>query len=157
MLMKYRKKQKGSEMRSLLHTAWLPVLLLVGACAPQAPLTHDCPGTNPAVVPININYNGATINVAPDPQTAHQGDVLQFNLIGANDVQVSTSGKTAADGWLNGSGKKKAGNASSEKFFVCVRSDLFEGEPDKVIEKDFGYNVNATGRPQLDPIVRVIR
>jgi hypothetical protein len=131
--------------------------MLLGACAPKALVTHDCPGANPGVVPININYNGATINVAPDPQTANEGDVLQFNLVGANDVQVSTSGKTAADGWLNGGGKKKAGNAASEKFFVCVRSDLFEGEPGTVTEKDFGYNVNAEGKPQLDPIVRVIR
>lgn len=131
--------------------------MLLGACGPQALVTHNCPGANPGVVPININFNGANINVAPNPQKANEGDVLQFNLVGANNVQVSTSGKTAADGWLNGSGKKKAGKAGSEKFFVCVRSDLFEGEPSTVTEKDFGYNVNAVGKPQLDPIVRVIR
>lgn len=144
-------------MRSLLHTGWLLLPMLLGACAPQALVSHNCPGANPGIVPININYNGPAINVAPNTQTAHQGDVLQFNLVGANNIQVSTSGKTEADGWLNGSGKKKAGDAESEKFFICVRTDLFEGDPITVTEKDFGYNVNATGKPQLDPIVRVIR
>ena len=145
-------------MISLRHTA-LPVsLLILGSCAaPSTTTVHGCPGASPGIVPININYSGANIIVAPDPQTAQEGDVLQFNLVGANDVQVSTSGKTPADGWLNGSGKKKAGKAASEKFFICVRTDLFEGDPRTVTEKDFGYNVNVVGKPQLDPIVRVIR
>ena len=139
------------------HTGCLLFSILLGACAPQAPLSHNCPGANPGIVPITINYNGANITVAPNPQTANEGDVLRFNLVGASNVQVSTSGKTAADGWLNGGGKKKAGKSASEKFFVCVRSDLFEGEPNTVTEKDFGYNVDAVGKPQLDPVVRVIR
>ena len=145
-------------MISLRHTA-LPVsLMLLGACvAPSTTMEHNCPGANPGIVPITINYNGATINVAPDPQTAHEGDVLRFNLVGPIDVQVSTSGKTPADGWLNGSGKMKAGKAASEKFFVCVRKDLFDGDPSTVTEKDFGYNVDAVGKARLDPIVRVIR
>lgn len=137
-------------MNQLKSVALLVTVSLLGACAAQP--EHLCPGANPGIVPININYNGANINVAPDPQTAHIGDVLQFNLIGPNDILVSTSGKTAADGWLNGSGKKKAGNSASEKFYVCVRDDL----PIAVgAHKDYKYNVDAVGKPQLDPVVRV--
>jgi hypothetical protein len=91
--------------------------------------------------------------VAPDPQTADEGDVLRFNLVGGNGVLVSTSGKTAEAGWLNGHGKKKAGKAESEHFFVCVPTDLFEGEDEDIQDKSFGYNVDAVGKPQLDPIV----
>jgi hypothetical protein len=127
----------------------------ITACAPQT--THNCPGSNPGIVPININYNGATITVAPDPQTATEGDVIRFNIVGAENKRVSTSGKTPVDGWLNGSGKKKPGKAASEKFFVCVPTDLFEGDPPKILHKDFGYNVNVEGKPEKDPVVRVMR
>jgi hypothetical protein len=140
----------GIRLSLLILVSWL-----VAACAPQT--THKCPGTNPGIVPITINYNGATINVAPDPQTADEGDVIQFNIIGADNKRVSTSGKTPIDGWLNGNGKKKPGKAASEKFFVCVPTDLFEGDPPKILHKDFGYNVNVEGKPEKDPVVRVMR
>jgi hypothetical protein len=130
---------------------------VITACAPQN--THKCPGSNPGIVPININYNGATINVAPDPQSAGEGDVIQFNIVGAENKRVSISGKTPIDGWLNGSGKKKPGKPASEKFFVCVPTDLFEGDPPElqISHKDFGYNVNVEGKPEKDPVVRVRR
>jgi len=116
---------------------------------------HGCPGANPGVRPITINYTNSPIIVAPPTQTADAGDVLQFNLVGPNDVQVSTAGKTPADGWLNGNGKKKAGKPASERFYICVRDDLFPPNAPSGATLDFGYNVNAVGKPQLDPIVRV--
>ena len=120
-----------------------------------SPSDHGCPGSSPGIVPININYNNPDIVVAPDPQSVDEGDVIRFNLIGANDVLVSTAGSTPEGGWLNGSGKKKPGNSASNKFYVCVPTDLFpEGtKPDE--EKDFKYDVSAVGHPTLDPVVRV--
>ena len=131
-------------------------LMALGACAVHPPTAHNCPGANPGVIPININYNAPTIVVAPSNQDADQGDVLQFNLIGANKVLVSTSGKTPDADWLNGSGKKKK-DGTNNKFFVCVPTDLFDGLPEIVKDKEFGYDVNAVGHPQLDPVVTVHR
>jgi len=138
-------------------------LTLFGACAasngrpPPSTSEHHCPGSNPGIVPININYNGAKINVAPDPQTAHQGDVLRFNLIGNDEVLVSIYGKTPEANWLHGSGKRKDGNAASQKFFICVPTDLFDDEENGDDTKSYGYNVNASDSdntwPELDPIV----
>lgn len=145
-------------MIKLQQTVLMISIALVGACA--APITttdYDCEGANPGIVPININYNGTQITVAPDPQTADAGDVLRFNLVGSNNVRVSTSGKTPEAGWLNGSGKKKIGEAASNQFYVCVPTDLFDDEDEDVEEKDYEYNVNAVGKPQLDPKVRIIR
>ena len=130
-------------------------LIALNACAVHPPTAHNCPGANPGVVPININYNAPTIVVAPPKQDAKQGDVLQFNLIGANNILVSTAGKTPAAGWLNGSGKKKL--RGSDKFFICVPTDLFDGSLDTVTKKEFGYKVNAVGHPELDPVVTVHR
>ena len=141
----------------LKHTVLLVSIAFAGACtatstpAPTAMTDHGCPGSNPGIVPININYNAPTIVVAPNPQVAHVGNVLQFNLVGANDVWVSTSGKTPEAGWLNGSGRKKAGKPASQMFYICIPDDLV---PPKS-EKDFEYNVDAVGKPQLDPIVTV--
>lgn len=138
------------------HGVLLLFLMAFGSCAVKPLQSHDCPGANPGVVPININYNAPTIVVAPPNQDADQGDVLQFNLIGANKVLVSTSGKTPDAGWLNGSGKKKM-DGTNNKFFICVPTDLFDGLPETVKEKEFGYDVNAVGHPQLDPVVTVNR
>lgn len=118
---------------------------------------HNCPGANPGIVPIKIDYDKYPIDVIGPNQTVYEGDVLRFNLIGNDNVLVSTSGKTPDAGWLNGSGKKKPNKANSDRFFVCVPKDLFEGEPTTVQEKNFGYNVDAEGRPKLDPVVPVRR
>jgi len=145
-------------MLRLQQTILLVSIALVGACAaPSITNNHTCPGANPGIVPININYNGAAINVAPDPQTADEGDVLQFNLVGADNVLVSTSGKTPGAGWLNGSGIKKPGKAESAKFFICIPTDLFPADAKEGETKDFGYNVNAVGKKELDPMVTVTR
>jgi hypothetical protein len=121
---------------------------------------RGCPDGNPGVVPITINYgdrHGATIMVTGPNQDVFEGDELQFNLVGSDNILVSTSGKTPDAGWLNGSGKKKDGNPNSVRFSVCVPTDLFDGEPVDVQEKDYSYNVDAEGRPTLDPIVPVRR
>jgi len=118
---------------------------------------HGCPGANPGVVPININYQQADIQVNGPNQIVYEGDVLRFNLVGPDNVLVSTSGKSAPDGWLNGSGKRKANNPASERFFVCVPTDLFEDDPDAVDEKEYYYNVDAVGHDRLDPVVPVRR
>jgi len=145
-------------MIKLQQTVLMVSIALVAACAgPITTTDYVCEGANPGIVPINIIYNGSQITVAPDPQTADEGDVLRFNLVGPNNVRVSTSGKTPNDGWLNGSGKKKAGKAASNQFYVCVPTDLFDDEEEGVTEKDYEYNVNAVGKPQLDPKVRIIR
>jgi len=145
-------------MIKLQQTVLMVSIAFVGACA--APITatdYNCEGANPGIVPINIIYSTNPITVAPDPQTADEGDVLKFNLVGPNNVRVSTSGKTPDDGWLNGSGKKKVGKAASNQFYVCVPTDLFDDEEEGVTEKEYKYNVNAVGKPQLDPRVRIIR
>ncbi len=142
----------------LQHVVLLVSIVLVGACAAPPTTTGQlCPGANPGIVSITINYNGAAINVAPDPQTAHEGDVLRFNLVGTNNVLVSTSGKTSDAGWLNSSGKRKPGKPASYRFEICVPTDLFPEDAKKGDEKDFKYNVNAVGKPQLDPMVTIIR
>ncbi len=132
------------------------------ACGAPSTTQHNCPGDNPSVKPINIKYkdpktvNNPRIEVVPRKQTADEGDVLQFNLVGPNEIEVSTSGKKFEGKWLKGSGEKGK-HGGNDKFYVCVPTDLFDKEPDSVKEKDFGYNVNADGHPELDPIVRVIR
>ncbi len=136
----------------LRHGVLLLFLMALGACAVKPLQTHGCEGANPGVVPININYNNPNIG-APANKHAVLGDVLQFNLVGPNEVLVSTSGKTADAGWLNGSGKKKK-NGANDKFFICVERDLL---PEKVDEMEYGYNVNAVGHNQLDPVVTVHR
>jgi len=118
---------------------------------------HGCPGANPGIVPININYQQDDIQVNGPNQDVHEGDVLRFNLVGSDDVLVSTSGKSAPDGWLNGSGKKKANNSASERFFICVPTDLFVDDPDDVVVKEYYYNVDAVGHDRLDPVVPVRR
>lgn len=118
---------------------------------------HDCPGANPGIVPITINYQQDPINVVGPNQTVYEGDVLRFNLIGVDNVLVSTSGKTPDAGWLNASGKTKPKKAKSDRFFVCVPTDLFEGEDRDVMEKKYSYNVDAVGFKQLDPVVPVRR
>jgi len=151
-------------MITLKYTVLLASVPFFGACvapsttpAPTTPTVtnHGCPEPNPGIRPININYTNSPIVVAPSTQTADAGDVLQFNIIGANNIQVSTSGKTPVDGWLNGNGKKKAGKPASQKFYICVPTDLFPPDAPSGEELDFGYNVNAVGKPPLDPIVRV--
>ena len=133
-------------------------LLQSCAVAPKgADDSHGCPGASPGIVPININYQQSPIKVVGPNQRVYEGDVLRFNLIGSDEVLVSTSGKTAEAGWLNGSGKKKAKNANSDRFYVCVPTDLFVDEPESVTEKEYAYNVDAVGRPQLDPVVPVRR
>ena len=105
----------------------------------------------------NINYNNNPIIVVPNPQTADEGDVLRFNLVGPNNVWVSTSGKTPEAGWLNGSGKRKTGKTASFQFYVCVPDDLFPEDAEKGDVQEYDYNVDAVGKPQLDPKVRIIR
>lgn len=116
----------------------------------------DC-DANARKVPITINYQQDEIKVVGPNQDVYEGYILRFNLVGSNNVRVSTSGKTATDGWLNGSGKRKANKPASERFDVCVPTDLFEGEPDSVQKKDFYYNVDAVGHDRLDPVVPVRR
>ena len=140
----------------------LTAAAFTGACAgnkggPPPQDKHNCPGSNPGIVPITINYQQSPINVIGPNQDVHEGDVLRFNLVGANNILVSTSGKTAVDGWLNGSGFKSNGKSNSDRFYVCVPTFLFEGEPESVTEKDYSYNVDAVGKPQLDPVVPVRR
>jgi hypothetical protein len=146
-------------------------LILLNACGSERGVPkqyepdhpHGCPNANPGHKPINIRYNGSTVEVAPKNKEVHQGDVIRFNLVytGNHDsepeVLVSVAGREAKDGWLNGSGKKKAGNAASSRFDICVPRDLFEGDPDEVLEKDYEYDVKAVGHEYLDPIVTVKR
>jgi len=153
----------------LKHTVLLVSMAFAGACATAdapaptptpAPPDHGCPGSSPLVVPININYGASPIVVAPPTQTADAGQVLQFNLIGTHpppDVGplVSTAGKTAEAGWLNGSGKRKNAIVATHQFYICVPKDLFPPNAPSGATLDFGYNVNAVGKPQLDPVVRV--
>jgi hypothetical protein len=108
-------------------------------------------------VPISINYNGTEIVVSPPNQHATEGDVLQFNLIGGDNVWVSTSGKTPADGWLNGSGRKEPGKPASQRFFVCVPYGLFPVGTKPGTTKEFRYNVDVEGKDQLDPVVTVLK
>jgi hypothetical protein len=134
--------------------------VLLQSCASmsgRAVHPHNCPGANPGIVPIKIDYGQNPIDVVGPNQTVYEGDVLRFNLVGNDEVLVSTSGKTPEAGWLNGSGKKKANKANSDRFYVCVPTDLFEGEPKSVQQKDYEYNVDAVGRPTLDPVVPVRR
>lgn len=123
---------------------------------------HGCPGSNPGIKPINIRYNGSTIEVHPDKKTdVSQGDVIRFNLVytGNQDpepeVLVSIAGKNAPSGWLNSSGKMKSGDPASTRFYVCVPTDLFDGEPATVVEKEYRYGVMAVDHEPLDPIVTV--
>ena len=142
----------------LQQTVLLVSITLVGACAgPSTKTAHGCPGSNPGVVPITINYNLDPIKVTPESQTANEGDALKFNLVGSDNIQVSTSGKTPEAGWLNSNGKRKPGKAASYHFYVCVPRDLFPKETKKGDVKTYGYNVNAVGKPQLDPKVRIIK
>jgi hypothetical protein len=148
---------------SLLHrtTIVLSTMLLIAGCAAPESLStppEACPDANPGFITIVINYSKASeIRVPQDPQIAVPGDVLQFILRGEDNVLVSTSGKTAADGWLNGSGKKKARRPATERFLVCVPRDILDGVPDDQIPKEYSYNVDASSNthtwPQLDPIV----
>jgi hypothetical protein len=118
-------------------------------------MDHGCPGSGPGIVPITINYNGPSIVVSPPNQDADEGDVLQFNIVGAAGVWVSTSGKTPAAGWLNGSGRKQDGKPGSEKFYVCVPDGLFPTGTKPGTRKEFKYNVDVEGKSQLDPVVTV--
>ena len=118
---------------------------------------HGCPGSNPGIVPININYQQTDIKVTGPNQDVWEGDVLRFNLVGDDNVLTSTAGKTAVDGWLNGSGKIKPNKPASTRFYICVPTDLFSGDPKSVQKRDYKYNVNAVGHPQLDPVVPVRR
>jgi len=118
---------------------------------------EDCPGANPGIIPINIIYEQEPIEVKGPRHTVYEGDVLRFNLVGADNILVSTSGKNAESGWLNGSGKRKPGNSNSYQFFICVPTDLFEGEPGTVTLKEYRYNVDAVGLNRLDPVVPVRR
>jgi len=118
---------------------------------------HSCPGSNPGIRPIKIDFDKDDIVVSGPHQDVYEGDVLRFNLVGKDNVRVSTTGKTPDQGWLNGSGKRKKNQPASTRFFVCVPTDLFEGELKSVEEKDYFYNVDAVGHPQLDPVVPVRR
>jgi len=164
-------------MNVLRHTTLLLSFMLLGACqgppgptgvagppgppGPPGPLAseHSCEGSNPGIRPIRINFEEDEIVVSgPKPNPGvREGDVLRFNLVGKHNVRVSTTGKTTDEGWLNGSGKIKENQPASTRFFVCVPKDLFENEPDTVDEKNFYYNVDAVGHPQLDPVVPVRR
>lgn len=121
------------------------------------PHPDDCPNADPEGIPININYERDPIMVTGPNQPVYEGDKLRFNLVGADNKRVSTFGKNAEAGWLNGSGKKKPGKANSDRFYICVPTDLFEGEPADVTKKEYEYNVDAEGRSQLDPVVPVRR
>lgn len=117
----------------------------------------DCPGANPGIIPINVIYEKEPIEVQGPRHTVYEGDVLRFNLVGANNILVSTSGKNAESGWLNGSGKRKPGNSNSYQFYICVPTDLFENDPITVKLKEYKYNVDAVGFNKLDPVVPVRR
>jgi len=118
---------------------------------------HNCQDANEGAIPINIIYQREPLEVNGPNQTVYEGDVLRFNLVGRDNVLVSLSGKEPDDGWLNASGKKKPGKANSDRFYVCVPTDLFEDEGRDVMEKDYEYNVDAVGFDQLDPVVPVRR
>lgn len=138
-------------------------LLLVVGCASSPALMiapEICPDANPGYVTIVINYKDPDKIVVPqDPQIVVPGDVIQFILRGDDSVLVSTSGKDSAAGWLNGSGKKRAGRPETGRFLVCVPRDLFDDENPDVTRKEYAYNVDAVrGKkdwPRLDPIVIV--
>ncbi|HSN51484.1 MAG TPA: hypothetical protein VLS87_03060 [Woeseiaceae bacterium] len=149
---------KLKQVGTVLLAVWCGALLQ--SCAGvsgQSVHPDDCPGANSGIIPININYERDPINVTGPRHTVYEGDVLRFNLVGADNKLVSTSGKNAEAGWLNGSGKKKSGKANSDRFYICVPTDLFEGEPDTVTKKEYLYNVDAEGRDRLDPVVPVRR
>ena len=134
--------------------------LLLQSCAgisasPDHP--HGCPGANQGAIPINIIYQREPLQVTGPDRTVYEGDVLRFNLVGRDNVLVSTSGKTPDAGWLNASGKKKPGNSNSDRFYVCVPTDLFDEEPQDLAVKNYYYNVDAVGFEQLDPVVPVRR
>lgn len=159
--------KKECDMNRTQMTSLLFSLALFGACAasndgpaPSAP-PHSCVDANPGIITIRLDYRGQKIKVPQKEQRVLEGDAIQFILFGSDDVLVSTSGKTPAAGWLNGSGKKKKSKPGSYRFFVCVPTGLFHGLPDDVTELSFGYNVDASTRaqtwPQLDPIVIIDR
>jgi hypothetical protein len=161
-------------MNYLRLTALLVALLPLGACeglsatemsempkflVVDETTDDECKFRN-GVVPINIIYKDKGITVAPPPPKkayANEGQYLQFNLVGEDGVLVSTSGKAPKDGWLSGSGKRKAGNSASFQYFVCVRTDLFPDGAKPGDELEFEYNVQAVGHTTLDPIVVVRR
>jgi hypothetical protein len=170
----WKNNKARCQMNHLRLTALVVAFLPLGACEglsatemPEIPtiisvqtLTEDECSFRNGVVPINIIYNDRDKDIVvapPEPVVAHPGQFLQFNLVGKNGVLVSTSGKTPKDGWLNGSGKRKNGNAASFQFFVCVRTDLFPDGAEPGDELEFEYNVNAVGHTTLDPIVVVRR
>lgn len=137
------------------------MMLFAGCAATPAFMAapDDCPDANPGFVTIVINYaNKDKIIVPQDPQIVVPGDVIQFILRGEDNVLVSTSGKDAAAGWLNGSGKMRPRRPETERFLVCVPRDLFDDDPD-VTRKEYAYNVDAVRGsetwPRLDPIVIV--
>ena len=142
----------------------IAVTLFANACGgsnKMLPPPQKCSDANPGFITIVINYRGDKIIVPQDPQIAVPGDVLQFILRGEDSVLVATSGKNAAAGWLNGSGKKHSHRPDTDRFLVCVPRDLFDGEPDDVKRKEYSYNVDAESRakkwPRLDPIVIIDR
>jgi hypothetical protein len=75
-------------------------------------------------------------------------------MVGSNGTFVKTLGATDDAAWLLGGAVMTPGN---QRFFVCVPRDLIE--PDRARRdpqtRDFKYNVEATGHPTLDPVVRV--
>jgi hypothetical protein len=164
-------------MNGLRRTTLLLSFFLFGACqgppgptgaagppgppGPPGPILseHSCPGSNPGIRPIRINFEEEEIVVSgPNPNPGvYEGDVLRFNLVGKDNVRVATTGKTLDEAWLNGSGKRKTNQPASTRFFVCVPTDLFEGDPPDIQEKSFYYNVEAVGHPKLDPVVPVRR
>ena len=115
---------------------------------------HSCPYANQGLVTVTINFQANNIVVNPSPVTAAQGDVIQFILVGSDGTLIKTEGATPDAAWLLGGAFKTPGN---QRFFVCVPRDLID--PDQVSRdpkmKDFKYNVEATGHPTLDPVVRV--
>lgn len=136
------------------------ILFLGGCAAPHAFMDEldECSDPNPGPITIVINYkNKDRIIVPQDPQIVVPGDVIQFILRGDDNVLVSTSGKDAAAGWLNGSGKKKSGRPETVRFLVCVPRDILDDAD--VIPKEYKYNVDAVRGaqqwPRLDPIVIV--
>lgn len=156
-------------MSLLRSTTFIFTAVLLCACEGTSPSTippappHQCPDANPGPITIKIKYGNSPqpINVPQDPQHAEEGDVLKFMLLGKAGVLVSTSGKDAAAGWLNGSGRKKDSKPGTEIFYVCVPRDLFEDDPKEVLTKKYKYNVDAIKGaetwPQLDPIVIIDR
>jgi hypothetical protein len=136
------------------------ISLFAGCAAPQAFMNEldECSDANPGPITIVINYkNKDRIIVPQDPQIVVPGDVIQFILRGDDNVLVSTSGKDAEAGWLNGSGKKNPRQPETVRFLVCVPRDILDDAD--VIPKEYKYNVDAVRGtqkwPRLDPIVIV--